>query len=417
MLLGVLVLASASCKKSDLASEDTGPVTVSVSKPLQREVTPYAQFIGRTEAINSVEIKSRVTGYLVETPVEEGKLVKTGETICKIDPRTYQAQYDAAKGQLDAAKAKYQLAKDENARAKDLYKENPQAISLKALDQHQAAEDAAGADVVAASSSMEVYKLNLDFCDIISPIDGRMGRYEATLGNLVTENTTTITSVVTQDPIYVYFNIDEQTMLTLVRQLYDGALPPLTSRKVEVEMGLQDEVGFPHVGIADFANNQVDPTTGTLTVRGEFKNPPSQKTPNLRLFLPGMYVRVRIPLSLPKEGILIADEAIGTDQAQKFVYVVDGNNKVQYRRVELGVLEPDGLRVITSGLKLDDSVIISGIQVVSAGDEVKVQEAKMPTVPVTPSTDSAGDDNGGASDTEDSGTSDPSTGAGESTDS
>ncbi len=391
LLMCVMPLALVSCKKMDLGDDSTGPVTVSVSRPVQKDVTPYAQFIGRTEAVNAVEIKSRVTGYLVQTPVKEGTLVKAGDLICQIDPRTYQAQYDAADGQLQATQARYKLAKDENARAQDLYKQNAQAISLKALDQHQAAEDAAAADVIEAKSSLEAYKLNLDFTNVTSPIDGRMGRYQVTLGNLVTENATTVTSVVTQDPVYVYFNIDEQTMLRLVRQLFDGAMPPLASRKIQVQMGLQDETGFPHTGTADFADNQVDPTTGTLTIRAAFPNPPSPQSPNLRLLLPGMFVRVHLPLSLPRSALLIADEAIATDQSQKYVYVVDDSDTVQYRRVELGILENDGLRVITDGIKPEDQVIVNGLQLVSPRIKVKTEVVKMPTYPSDPSSNATGE--------------------------
>ena len=169
-----------------MAQESTGPATVSVAKPIQREVTNYAQFVGRTEAVNSVEIKARVTGYLNKTPFQEGSMVRADKVLCEIDPRTYQAQLDAALGQLQATQAKYELAKTENERSKDLYKENPKAISLKALDQHQASEDAAAAEVVAAKSTVEVYRLNVEFTKVTSPISGRVGRYQVAIGNLVT---------------------------------------------------------------------------------------------------------------------------------------------------------------------------------------------------------------------------------------
>lgn len=374
--LFVPALSSGGCHRSELSSDASQTVVVSVSDPVERSVVDYAQFTGRTEAVNSVEITSRVTGYLWKTPFKEGSEVETGQVLCEIDPRTYQAEYDAAQGQVEAAEAKYRLAKAENARAKNLYEINPEAISLKQLDQHQAEEDAAAADVVAAKSSMEVYKLNLDFCKIMSPIDGRVGRYEVTIGNLVTQNVTPLTTVVSQDPIYVYFNIDEQTMLAALRNLYSGALPPLESRKVTVGMELQDETGFPHPGTVDFANNTVDPSTGTLTMRAEFKNPPNEH--GLRMLLPGMFVRIRLPLGMPTHSLLVAEQAVGTDQGQKFLYVVDRDGNVQYRRVTLGQLQSDGLRVIKQGLQPGDRVVVSGLQLVRPGMKVQTE-----TVPMT----------------------------------
>lgn len=354
---------------------------MSVSDPIKRSVIDYAQFTGRTEAVDSVDITSRVTGYLWKTPFKEGSEVKKGQVLCEIDPRTYQAEYDAAQGQVEAAEAKYNLAKAEDARAKALYELNPEAISLKELDQHQAEEDAAAADVVAAKSAMEVHRLNLEFCHIISPIDGRVGRYQVTIGNLITQNATVLTTVVSQDPMYVYFNIDEQTMLTALRNLYSGTLPPLESRKVIVGMELQDETNFPHSGLVNFANNAVDASTGTLTVRAEFKNPPNEH--GLRMLLPGMFVRIRLPLGLPTPSLLVAEQAIGTDQGQKFLYVVDLSDTVQYRRVTLGQLQSNGLRVIKDGLQTGDRVVVSGLQLVRPGMKVQTESVPM-TKPDTP---------------------------------
>ena len=321
-------------------------------------------------------------------------MVKAGEVLCEIDPRTYQAQLDAALGQLQATQAKYELAKTENERSKDLYKENPKAISLKALDQHQASEDAAAAEVVAAKSTVEVYRLNVEFTKVTSPISGRVGRYQFTIGNLVTENATTLTTVVSQDPIYVYFNIDEQTMLSLARGFFEGKLPPLSSRQIKVDMGLQDESGFPHQGTADFADNVVDPTTGTLTMRASFDNPVRN---GVRLLLPGMFVRMRIPLGRPQQALLVADQAVGTDQTQKYVYVVDAAGTVQYRRVQLGSLQPDGLRVVTDGIAAGDQVIVSGLQLVQPTAKVKTEVVQMPSTPAAESTGGSPHDTEGES--------------------
>jgi membrane fusion protein, multidrug efflux system len=372
----VLALASiGGCRRSELPTGEPQPVVVSVSHPIERDVVEYAEFTGRTEAPDSVEIKSRVTGYLLETPFKEGSEVEAGQILCEIDPRTYQAEYEAAKGQLEAAEAKLELAKVENDRAKSLYELNPKAISLKALDQHHAAEEAAAADVVAAASSMEVYKLNLEFCQIVSPISGRVGRYQITIGNLVTQNVTPLTTVVSQDPMYVYFNIDEQTMLKALRNLYNDKLPPLVSRRVKVGMELQDETGFPHIGVANFANNTVDSSTGTLTVRAEFNNPPNEH--GLRLLMPGMFVRIHLPLDLPTPSLLVAEQAAGTDQGQKFLYVVDDQDTIQYRSITLGQVQKDGLQVVTEGVHAGDRVVVSGLQLVRPGAKVKTELVSM----------------------------------------
>jgi multidrug efflux system membrane fusion protein len=385
LLLPCILAAVSGCRRPIPASEAAGPITVSVSEPIQRDVTDFAQFTGQTAAVNSVEIKSRVTGYLLKTPFKEGSEIKVGDMLCEIDPQTYQAQLNVAQGQLLAAEAKLKLAKTENERAKSLYQENPKAISLKALDQHQAEEDSAAADVVAAKSSVEVYQLNVKFTKITSPIDGRIGRYLVTTGNLVTENVTTLTTIVSDEPIYAYFNIDEQTMLRILRSLYKGTLPPLSSRKVRVNMGLQDEGAFPHQGTADFANNTVDPSTGTLTVRAVFKNPAN--TDGIRLLMPGMFVRIQLPLGLPAPAVLVAAQAVGTDQGQKYLYVVDDGNTVHYRQVTLGPLQDDGMRVITEGLKRGESVIVSGLQLVRPGMKVKTEKVSMTMHDTMPPTD------------------------------
>ena len=382
LLLGCICLILIGCDKRSVEEKSVEPITVTVSTPVTREVTEYAEYVGRTEAVNSVEIKARVTGYLEQTPFKEGTEVQKGAELCLIDPRPYQAQLDAAKGELQAYEAKYQLAKTENERVKSLYKENPKAVSLKSLDQHQAEEDAAAAAVVASKSSLEVYQLNLDFTKIVSPIEGRVGRFLVTVGNLVTENTTTLTTVVSQDPIYVYFNVDEPTIRAALRKLIGGKLPPLGSRKIQVGMEMPDESGFPRNGTVDFANNTIDPLTGTITLRASFENPASSN--GVRMMLPGMFVRIRLPLGQPKKSVLISEEAIGTDQGQKYVYVVDDNNKVQYRNITLGQPQDDGLQVISTGLKADERVIISGIQMVRPEQIVKVEEQPMPSITVSP---------------------------------
>jgi membrane fusion protein, multidrug efflux system len=236
----------------------------------------------------------------------------------------------------------------------------------------------AQAQMKAYQASLEVYRLNLTFCSVLSPIDGRVSRYYVTLGNLVNQDQTLLTTVVSQDPMYAYFDTDEPTLLRIRRAIAAGRIKLAEKGENPVSMGLQDEEGFPHEGTIDFVNNQVNPTTGSITMRGVFPNP---KLPGgVRLLSPGMFVRIRLPIGPPHQALLIIDRAVGSDQGMKYVYVVDGENKAQYRRVTTGMLQDNGLRVIAEGLKPDDRVVIGGLQQVRPRMEVRPDETPMPTL-------------------------------------
>ena len=350
---------------------------VQVSTVVQREITENVRFTGRFNAINYVEIKARSTGYVVSTPFKEGSYVQKGDLLFAIDPRPYQAKLDDANGMVKLSEAKLKLAKADNLRAKDVGK-TPGAISKQDLDKYVAAEEEAAAGVEAIKASLEVQILNLEFCSVISPISGRISKYFVTLGNLVTQDSTQLTTVVSEDPIYCYFDADERTLLKIIRRvqvskkknqsLEDFPEPP-------VSIGLADEKGFPHQGTLNFSSNLVD-STGTITLRAIIKNIfKNDKTP---LFLHGMFCRVLLPISDPKNTILVADRAIGTDQGLKFVYVMDKDNKLEYRRVSVGELQPDNLRAIESGLKSDEKVVVSGIHLVRPGTIIKPDLIEMP---------------------------------------
>ena len=356
-----------------MADDPTPTPTVTVAEPIVREVTEHGVFTGSLAAVHSVDVKARVTGYLVKLPFKEGGDVRKGDLLAEIDPRPYQAQLDAAKADVALNEAKYELAKTERERAEAVRKANPGAISDKALDQHKAEEAAALAAVNAAKAKQESYQLNLSFTKVHSPIDGQAGRFDTTYGNLVTENETLLTTVVSQDPIYAYFDVDSRTY----RRLVSSGLPSLESKKVPVKLALQGDKSFPHDGVVDFASNVINASTGTITVRAELKNPANDK--GKRAFLPGMFVRVKLPLGLPGEAVLVTDQVIGTDQGLKYVYVVDADDTIQYRRVKLGALQDDGLRVVLEGVKAGDRVVTSGLQLVRPKMKVKVETAKMPT--------------------------------------
>ncbi len=253
--------------------------------------------------------------------------------------------------------------------------------------------DEAAARIKAAQATLDAYKLNLEFTRVTSPIDGQISRYYYTIGNLINQDQTLLTTIVSQDPMYVYFDMDERTLLRVRNAINRGLIKPKeqtkvihvlgmsipihTGPKIPVLMGLEGEDGFPHPGSIDFVNNVVNPSTGTIGVRGVFANP---LPPNgRRLMSPGMFVRIRLPLGQPHSALLVIDQAIGSDQGLKFVYVVDSENKVQYRQIKTGALQDDGLRVIEEGLAETDRVVISGLQQVRPRMVIEPEETAMPT--------------------------------------
>ncbi|MBI2824448.1 MAG: efflux RND transporter periplasmic adaptor subunit [Planctomycetia bacterium] len=372
-------LLAAGCRHSALDQGEAPPPVVTVSQPVKRDVTDYIDYTGRTDSVNTVDVRARVTGYLVKMPFKEGSEVKKNDLLFEVDPRPYKAQLDQAEGQLELAKARLKLAKADNARAK-VIAQTPGAISKQDLDKYEAAEEEAMAEVAAATANLETYKLNLDFCEVISPIDGLVSRYFFTLGNLVNQDQTLLTTVVSLDPMYAYFDVDERTLLRVRNAINAGKLKPVRdTEEIAVLMGLQGEEGYPHQGVVNFVNNKVDPFTGTITLRGVFANPKPET--GVRLLSAGLFVRIRLPLGEPHPALLVTDRAIGTDQGLKFIYVVDADNTVQYRRVTLGALQDDGLRVVTEGLKSDDWVVVAGLQQVRPKMVVSPERVEMP-VPV-----------------------------------
>ncbi len=299
-------------------------------------------------------------------PFVEGAEVRKNDLLFRIDPRPYQAQCDQAQAQVVLQKARLKLAKADNLREKHVFAMNAGAVSQQDLDKYQAAEEEALASVAASEAASETHKLNLEFTKVTSPIDGRVSRYYLTLGNLVSQDQTLLTTVVSQDPIYAYFDVDELTSLGVTRAIMQRERGENTdlfrTKRIPVFMGLEDEQGYPHRGYVNFADNVISKSTGTITARGVFENPPTPS--GRRLLKPGLFVRIRLPLGKPRPAVLVSDKALGSDQGQKYLLVVDGENTAQYRRVETGPLEEDGLRVINKGLKPGEWVIVSGLQLV-----------------------------------------------------
>jgi multidrug efflux system membrane fusion protein len=348
---------------------------VPISQPVRRDVTDYVDFTGRTEAVERVDILPRVTGYLFEMPFVEGSEVKAGDLLFKVDPRPYQSQLDQSRGQVNLYQAQLRLARATYERALAIAK-TPGAISVQELDQDKAAVEEAEAQIKASQSSLEVYRLNVDFTRVVSPIDGQISRYYLTRGNLVNQDQTLLTTIVSLDPMYAYFDMDEPTLLRIRRASNEGRIKLPERGKVPVLMGLQGEQGFPHEGTINFVNNQVNPTTGSILVRGVFANP--KPSVGARLLSPGMFVRVRLPIGLPHPELLVIDRAVGSDQGLKFVYVVDEKNQIQYRRVTTGALQEDGLRVISAGLKQGEWVVVGALQQVRPRTEIRPERIPMP---------------------------------------
>ncbi|MFO0880228.1 MAG: efflux RND transporter periplasmic adaptor subunit [Gemmataceae bacterium] len=365
------------CTRPKMPEKDSSDLPVEVSLPILKSVVDNLEFTGRLDAQFSLDVRARVTGYIVETPYKEGDLVKKGAILFKIDPRPYQAKLDDALAYLEFQKAKLKLARADNLRAKETAK-TPGAISKQDLDKYQAAEEEARAGVKSAEASTEIHKLNLVWCTVDCPIDGRVSRYFLTLGNLINQDQTLLTTVVSEDPIYAYCDADERSLLRVRRGLESGRIKANEKGDIPIFMSLADEVGFPHQGLLNFVNNRVDPLTGTITLRAVFKNPPIKN--GRRLFAPGMFVRMRIPLGDPQPAVLVAERTLVTDQGMKNVFIVDEENKVKYRRVELGALQPDGLRVITSGLEGKERVLLTGLQMVRPGMKVDPQTVAMPVL-------------------------------------
>ncbi len=377
LLVPALVVLTG-CAQQPVPETSTELPVVPVSRPVQRQITEFMDYTGRTAAINSVDIRPRVTGYLIEMSFKEGSEVKKDDLLFKIDPRPYQALVDQANAQVALNRARLRLARSNNARVREVASREAGAVSQQELETYQAQEIEADASVRAAQATLAVYQLNLSFCEIRSPISGRVSRYYYTLGNLVNQDQTTLTTIVSLDPMYAYFDMDERTVLRVRKGINEGTIiVPANTEEIPIYMALEGEQGYPHAGKLNFVNNQVNPNTGTMTVRGIFDNP--QPSHGRRLLNPGMFVRIHLPIGQPHQALLVIDRAIGSDQGLKFVYVLDGDNKVQYRRVTTGSLQDDGLRVV-EGINAEDRVVIGSLPQLRPNMVVEPEEMAMPTM-------------------------------------
>jgi RND family efflux transporter MFP subunit len=370
-----LVTVLIGCRHQPAEEPGGGPPTITVSQPLQREVTDYADYTGRTAAIDSVQIRARVSGYLQKINFKEGSDITKGTVLYEIDPRPYQIALDQATAQVRLQTAQLTYQEATYARNQRLY-ETTQAVALEEVQQSRSQRDVARANLDAAKAALDQAKLNLEWTKVTAPISGLLGRTLLTIGNLITADQTVLTTLVSQDPMYAYFDADERTVLHVRELIREGKYPAARDGKYgPIFLGLANEEGFPHEGYIDFINNQITPGTATLQLRGVFANPAPKVGP--RVLAPGQFCRIRVVVGPPHQALLVVQGAIGSDQDRTFLYVVDDQNKVVRREVTLGS-EHEGLQVIASGLQPNERVIINGIQRVKPGAVVSPQEVPMP---------------------------------------
>ena len=362
-LVPVLLAAAlaVACSSNASSGPEAPPAPeVSVAQVVAKPVREWDDFTGRVSAIETVELRPRVSGYVERVAYEEGQQVRKGDLLFRIDPRPYRAALDRAEAELARARSEAKLARAQNTRAAALVE--ARAISREEFETRDAATAQGEAAVRAAEAAVAAARLDLQFTEVRSPIDGRAGRAMVTVGNLAAADATTLTTVVSQDPVHVYFEADEQTWLRYNRLAHSGERATTDN---PVRVALAGENGYPHTGVVDFVDNRVDPATGTIRARAVLRNPDG-------LFTPGLFARVQLEGSAEFNALLVDDKAVLTDQDRKYVYVLGEGNTAERRDVELGRVV-DGLRVVRAGLEADDRVIVSG-----------VQKVFMPGMPVAP---------------------------------
>ena len=334
---------------------------VDVSTVISRDITDYQSYSGKIEAIHDVEIRPLVSGTIVAVHFRDGAMVKKGDLLFTIDPRSYQAEVDRAAAQVASAESRSGYASADWARAQRLLPDN--AIARRDYDQAQNANHEAIAAVMGAKAALEAARINLGYTAITAPVSGRVSRAELTVGNVVSggANAPVLTTLVSTSPIYASFDVDEQTYLRFLSHDSKETVP--------VWIGLANETGYSRQGVIDSVDNRLDTSAGTMRVRARFDNTDGA-------LVPGLYARVRVGGGAPHQAVLVSDAAIQTDQDRKFVLLVDKESKVQYREVKLGD-QRQGLRVITGGLQPGDRIVVNGIQRVRPGDPIKPNPVQM----------------------------------------
>jgi multidrug efflux system membrane fusion protein len=328
------------------------PAAVSAAQVVSREVTTWDEFTGRIEAVDTVEIRPRVAGYLEAVHFDEGSIVEKGALLFAIDSREYRAAVAVARANLERADVRIELAEQELARSEMLIE--ARAISREEFEQRRGELQQAHADRNGAQAQLDQAELNLEFARITAPITGRIGAALIKPGNLVAPGETLLTTLVSVDPVYVTFEADERVYLTSAQGVNGAGRLGTADSLARVEVALANDSGFPYEGKLDFIDNRIDPATGTIRARAVLPNPGGRLTP-------GLFARVRLSNGAERHALLIHDMAVLTDQDRKYVFVVGQNNMAERRDVQLGSLV-DGLRIVTNGLSADDRVVVNGVR-------------------------------------------------------
>ena len=362
--LAAIILTACSDDNAQTAAA-VPPVDVNAAPVLVKSIRQWDEFSGRIASTDAVEVRTRVSGYIERIAFKDGDEVKQGDLLFVIDRRPYKAAYDSAFAKLERTRAAAQLARVQEERARALIVTN--AIPRGELDTRRAALNQREAEVRADEADLEIAKLNLSFTEVRSPISGRIGRAMLTVGNLAQADQSVLTNVVSQNPVYIYFQPDEQTYLRYLALSRTGERQNTAN---PVRIALASDTTFPYAGTVDFINNQVDPATGTITLRAVVSNPD-------RILVPGLYARVQLEGSAEFDAMLVDDKAILTDQDRKYVYVIGANNDAVRKDVVLSGFF-NGLRIVQAGLSQNDNVIVSGVQkIFSSGMPVNASKVVM----------------------------------------
>jgi multidrug efflux system membrane fusion protein len=341
-----------------------GPPPVSVAAAIEKEVVETDEFPGRVEAIEAVEIRGRVTGYIEAVHFRPGAMVKKGDLLFTLDARPFQAEVARAEATVSGTRAQLELARTELARAEALFADR--ATSKREFDDARTRVVTLESQLRVNEAALNVARLNLSYTRITAPISGRVSKAEITAGNLVqveNPNTPVLTTIVSMNPIYVAFEANEQAYLRYISKLRGDRL--------QVQVGLADDAGFPYAGKVEFVDNRIDPASGTVRLRALLKNDDGR-------FTPGLFARVKMgDTAAPRKAVLVADRAIGTDQSKRYVLVLGPENKAEYREVRIGRLAGGGLRVIEDGLKAGEVIVVNGLQRVRPGAPVTPQTVPM----------------------------------------